>query len=311
MALEIDNKPFLQLILILSLCLISVTLFSVLGGLIAFFSYGIESFNINDLGNPNTIKRLKVIQLFTAGGLFIAAPIAYAFVSSGNISKRLSLKNSSKPINYLLVLIMMIISAPFVSWVIEMNANIILPEFMSGLEQWFRIKQDEAFATQKAFLTFDGVGGLIYVVIIFVIIPALGEELLFRGVLQKIFINWTKNPHVGIWIAAFFFGLLHMQFYSFIPIMLLGAMFGYIFYWSNSLWLPIMGHFINNGSVVIASYFYPDSMKNDDISIFGDSQSSAVFYVASFIISVAIFYLIWKVNQKETRNNQNNNPITV
>ena len=81
--------------------------------------------------------------------------------------------------------------------------------------------------------------------------------------------------------------------------MLLGVLFGYIFLWSKSLWLPIVGHFINNGTVVIASYIYPDMVDNADISIFGDHESSAIFYVGSFIVSSAILYLMWKINTKE------------
>lgn len=311
MALEIDNKPFLQLILILSLCLISVILFSVVGGLITVGLYGFDAIGMNNLGDSKTIEGLKLFQLFSAVGLFIVPPIFYGLVTSKKLFHTLSLKKLNKPINYLLILILMVISTPFISWVIEVNANMVLPEFMSGVEDWMRTSEHQAENLTKAFLTFDGIGSLFYLLIIVAVVPAIGEELLFRGVLQKIFISWTKNPHVGIWITAILFSGLHMQFFGFFPRLLLGLLFGYIFYWSKSLWLPIMGHFINNGSVVIASYFYPDSMKNDDISIFGESQNSTMLYVASFIISAAVFYLIWKVNQKETRKNQNNHSISV
>ncbi|MBL4593601.1 MAG: CPBP family intramembrane metalloprotease [Flavobacteriales bacterium] len=233
MPIEIDDKPSLQFILIMCLCLISVILFSIIGGFITFLAYGVDGLDVNNLGNVNTIKGLKILQLFTAGGLFVVAPIVYAMISSKNLIKKLSLVNTSKPINYLLIFGLMVVSIPFLSWVIEFNGNIVLPEFLSGIEQWFKIKQEEALIMQNAFLTFEGAGELIIVIILIVIIPAFGEELLFRGVLQKIFISWTNNYHIGIWITAFLFGLLHMQFYSFLPIMLLGAMFGYIFYWSK------------------------------------------------------------------------------
>jgi len=311
MALEIDNKPFLQLILILCLCLISVILFSIIGGLITVGFYGYDALGMNNLGDTNTIDGLKLFQLFSAVGLFIVPPIFYGLFTSKKLFNKLSLVKQTKPINYLLILLLMIISTPFISWVIESNANMILPEFMSGIEQWMRNSESQAEELTRAFLTFNGVGSLFYILVIVAVVPAIGEELLFRGVLQKIFISWTKNPHIGIWLTAILFSALHMQFFGFFPRLLLGLMFGYIFYWSESLWLPILGHFINNGSVVVASYFYPESMKNSDISIFEDSQYGIMIYIGSFIFSAIMFYLIRRVNQKEVAKNQNNHSISV
>lgn len=295
--IELENKPFLQLILILSLCLISVILFSVIGGLLTVVIYGFDLSGINNYGDPNVIEGLKLFQLFSAIGLFIVPPLVYGIISSKKTVEVLSLNSLNKPINYMLIFLLMILSTPFISWIIELNANMVLPNFLSGIEQWMRASENQAEELTKAFLTFNGFGSLFYILIIVAVVPALGEELLFRGVLQKIFINWTKNAHLGIWITAIFFSALHLQFFGFFPRLLLGLLFGYIFWWSKSLWLPIVGHFINNGSVVIASYFYPDSIKEADISIFKESEYRLMFYVLSFIVSAFILFLIRKVNQ--------------
>lgn len=191
----------------------------------------------------------------------------------------------------------MVVSTPFLSWIIELNEGMSLPDFMAGIEQWMRTSELQAADLTKAFLTFDGIGSLIYVLIIVAIVPAVGEELLFRGVLQKIFIQWTKNPHRGIWITAILFSALHMQFFGFFPRLLLGVLFGYIFYWSKSLWLPILGHFINNGSVVLLSYFAPDMMKDADIALFEGNEFNIVFYLFSLILSLGLIFLIRRVNQ--------------
>ncbi len=307
---ELAGKPFLQLILILCLCLVSVIFFSIIGGVITIFAYGIDIASIKNYGDPNTIEGLKLFQLLSAIGLFIVPPIIYALIASKKPLTFLSLKSLNKPINYFVILAFMIISTPFVSWLIEVNANMSLPNFMSDIEQWMRSSENQAEELTKAFLSFDGIGSLIYVLIIVAVVPAFGEELLFRGVLQKIFIQWSKNPHVGIWITSILFSALHMQFFGFFPRLLLGLMFGYIFLWSKSLWLPILGHFFNNGSVVIASYFFPEAIENADISIFEESEYSIVFYISSFILSGFIFYLMRKINKQEPQNNQNNEAIT-
>ncbi len=297
--IDTENKPGLQFILILCLCLISVIFFSIVGGVITLATYGLDVSNINNLGDPNTIAGMKILQLFSSVGLFVIPPIVYAVIVSKTAFQKLSLSTTSNGINYLLILLLMVVSMPFLSWLIEANETMALPRFLSGIEEWMRDAENQAGMLTKAFLKYDGLGSLFYVLIIVAIVPAVGEELLFRGVLQKIFIKWFNNPHLGIWVTAFAFSALHMQFFGFFPRMLLGLVFGYAFFWSKSLWLPIVGHFINNGTVVFASYFFPEMMENADISIFGESDSSIIFYVLSFILSATILVLIWKVNQKK------------
>jgi membrane protease YdiL (CAAX protease family) len=180
----------------------------------------------------------------------------------------------------------------------------VLPDFLSGLEQWMRESEAQAEELTRAFLTFNGIGSLFYILIIVAVVPAIGEELLFRGVLQKIILQWTKKPHLAIWITAIAFSALHMQFFGFLPRMLLGVVFGYLFFWTNSLWLPILGHFINNGSVVLMSYFSPELLDDTDISIFEQSDYSMVFYILSLILTVGLIYIIKRTNQQKNTNNQ-------
>ena len=301
---ELANKPYLQLILILCLCLSSTILFSIIGAVIALLTFGFDLQTMQDYTNPQTIEALKLMQLLSAIGLFIVPPFLYAIIVSKQRAKILSLNKMGKPINYILIFVLMFISIPALSWIIEINANMLLPDFMAGIESWMRASEIQAQQLTQAFLTFDGFGSLFYILIIVAIVPAVGEELLFRGVLQKIFIKWTKNPHWGIWITAFLFSALHMQFFGFFPRMLLGAVFGYLFLWSKSLWLPILGHFINNGSVVILSYFAPDLMEDTDISFFSGSEYELLYYIGSLILTIALILLIRKVNSEKKVNNQ-------
>ncbi|OFY89971.1 MAG: hypothetical protein A3K10_15185 [Bacteroidetes bacterium RIFCSPLOWO2_12_FULL_31_6] len=311
--IELENKPFLQLILILSLCLISVILFSILGTVLSIVLYDFYPNSYYNLAalEENQIAGIKILQLFGAVGLFMIPPLIYGIIASKKPFKVLSLNTFSKAFNYILIIMLMVAFAPFLSWVIELNSNMSLPSFMGDIEKWMVDLQTKADLTSQYFLTFNSFWSLFYILIIVAVVPALGEELLFRGVLQKIFINWTKNAHLGIWITAIFFSALHLQFFGFFPRLLLGLLFGYIFWWSKSLWLPIVGHFINNGSVVIASYFYPDSIKEADISIFKDSEYSLVFYSFSFVISAVLFYLIRGKNKKELITKQKENSTAV
>ena len=308
--LDIEKKFFLQLVFILCLCLICVILFSVVGLVLSVGLYDFNPNNAHNIANlmENEVDGYKIIQLSGSIGLFLIPPVLYGVFTSKNSLDKLGFKIPNKSINYLLVFILMIVSAPFISWVIEMNANMALPDFLDGVQQWMKKSESEAEHITRSFLTFDGLGSLFYVMVIVAIVPAVGEELLFRGVLQNIFIGWCKNAHLGIWITAILFSALHMQFFGFFPRVLLGVLFGYIFWWSKSLWLPILGHFINNGSIVIASYLYPESVEQAEISILEGSENPWIYYAGSFILAVIIFYFIRKVNNKDVTNNQTITP---
>ncbi len=303
MLLEIDKKPFTQFILILSLCLISTIVFSIIGTVAAAFIFGFNPLEVNNLGGPDLIEGMKLIQLFTAIGLFVVPPIVYGMFTSKIPFQKLGLKTLPKANNYILILGLMIALTPFLSWIIELNANMVLPDFLSSIEQWMRESEQNAEQLTKAFLTFNGLGSLLYVLVIVAVVPAVGEELLFRGVLQKIFINWTNKSHLGIWIASILFSALHMQFFGFFPRLLLGLLFGYLFYWSKSLWLPVLGHFINNGTVVMVAYFFPEELENMDKSMFDGGENFVLLTILSLIVSGVIFFLLWKLNA-ENKNDQ-------
>ena len=130
-----------------------------------------------------------------------------------------------------------------------------------------------------------------------VIIAPVVEELIFRGVLQRIFTEWTKNIHWGILIAAILFSGMHMQFYGFVPRLILGVLFGYLFYWSRSIWVPITAHFVNNTAAVLVYYFYPDS-KSEEIENFGATEGTYVFL---FVSAIIVGYLLWRFYKEEKK----------
>jgi CAAX protease family protein len=301
---QFANKPFLQLVIIAGLCIASTILFTIIGTVVALVIYQFDLHSMSDFSSPtaNTISALKLMQLFSAIGLFIVPPIVYSLIVSKGIFNGLALNTLSKPINYFIIFVLMFAATPFLSWTVEFNAQLILPDFLDGLEQWMKNSEDQAMQVTKLFLSFDGIGSLFYVLLIVAVVPAVGEELLFRGVLQKIMVDWTKNAHLGIWITAILFSALHMQFYGFLPRMLLGIVFGYLFFWSKSLWLPILGHFINNGSVVIMSYFYPETINDTEFTFFAENSSKLLFTIASLLLALLILIAFKKINAQNKNN---------
>jgi membrane protease YdiL (CAAX protease family) len=288
----------MQLLLIAMLCVGSATLFSLLAGLMVMLFFGVDLQSFGDYSNPQVIEGLKFFQLLSAIGVFIVPPILFGWIVYRKPIASLSLKTFSTSINWLLVLVLMVVAMPFMTWLVEFNEQLILPDFLAPLENWMKQSEQSAEALTKVFLTFNGVGSFVYILLIVAIAPAVGEELLFRGVLQKTMVSWFKNYHVAIWVTAILFSALHMQFYGFLPRMLLGALFGYVFYWSGSLWLPIFGHFINNGSVVALSYLYPEMMENTEITLF-DSEMNWIASIVSAVLMVVLMLFFKRINHKQ------------
>ena len=139
------------------------------------------------------------------------------------------------------------------SAVIEWNANL---NFDGSFWTWAREREDVATEFTKFITTFNSVGDMIVGLIVIAIIPAIGEEFAFRGWLQPAIQKASGNAHVAIWVSALLFSALHMQFFGFLPRVFLGALFGYLMYWSGNLWVPIIAHLFNNGFAVVMIYLH-------------------------------------------------------
>lgn len=134
----------------------------------------------------------------------------------------------------------------------------------------------------KALLVMDHPLELILNLITIAVLPAICEELLFRGVIQQQLTIWTKNPHVAIWIAAFVFSAFHFQFLTFLPRFILGAGLGYLFFFTQNLWVAIIGHFLNNGLQVAITYFYPELVTTEAAEISWLVGARGLFFVFIF-----------------------------
>jgi membrane protease YdiL (CAAX protease family) len=149
------------------------------------------------------------------------------------------------------------LALPLVNLSFLVNEEIQLP-------QWAHMFESQANATLENILEMDNFGTFLLNLGLIAFIPAIGEELIFRGIIQKYAGQLVRNPIAGIWIAAFLFSMIHMQFEGFLPRMVLGAILGYLYYWTKSLWIPIFAHFMNNGVQVATLYFSDIDLSSID-----------------------------------------------
>lgn len=196
---------------------------------------------------------------------------------------------------FLLVLAFIPVNSKFIEW----NAAMKLPDALSELELWMKEKENQ-LSVMTAFMTeYTQFGQLLVALFVVVLLPALGEEVLFRGVIQTKLIKLWGNPHVGIWVAAAIFSAIHFQFYGFLPRMMLGAVFGYLYYWTGNIWVAILAHFVNNGFVLVMMYLNNIGAVSIDVE---ETKSMPVMLIlSSLLVSAGILFSIRKTSamQKE------------
>ena len=152
-------------------------------------------------------------------------------------------------------------------------------------------------------LKVDTIGGLLLNLLVIALIPAVGEELTFRGVLQQGLVRRMKSPHLAIILSAAIFSFIHFQFYGFLPRMFLGLLLGYMFYITGSLWTSILMHFVNNGSVVVLYYLNNKDIISIDAEHFGEASSSWMVTISLAVTVLLIFWSWWQIDYtKKGRN---------
>ena len=232
--------------------------------------------------------------------IFIVPALIFAFAFTSDKLRYFKLYTVPKLSTVIVSAILMVAALPLINWMIEFNGSMVFPEFLAGVEQWMRTAESNAEMLTGKFLEMDNILDLLLNLFMIALVAAVSEELFFRGVIQRALHDATNNAHVSIWIAAILFSAIHGQFYGFIPRMVLGALFGYLFLWSGSLWLPIICHFINNGAAVLFSYLSGKNIITFDADTVGTVEGENTVLFLSVMITGVLIFLIYKTEKMLT-----------
>lgn len=250
-------------------------------------------------------ERSEMMVMLTIQGvvLFIAAPLITAILISTQPLKYLDLTKLPSLKQIVWVTIAMIIMTPALNLIVSWNESIHLPEFMSGVEEWMRVNEDSAMEATKIILSMNTFGSFILTVLMVGVMTGIGEELTFRGVMQKLITEKSSNYHIAIWVTAIIFSAIHFQFFGFFPRMLLGAFFGYLLVWSRSMWLPIYAHFLNNSMAVVAAYLLNLNLTTDEYEKVGTIDNGTIWMA---LVSLVLFAgCIYKIKENRVVNYTN------
>ncbi|MCH7402501.1 CPBP family intramembrane glutamic endopeptidase [Belliella kenyensis] len=239
---------------------------------------------------PNGRMAILFIQGIGTGFGFIAATLLIAkLVDKADMGFKQHFDNF-KFIPFLIMIFVILGGMMFNTLLIDLNGNFQFPSFMAEFEKMLQQKEAELMALTIYLTDFDSIQELMMGVLVIGVLAGLGEELFFRGLLQPKLHQYTGNMHVGVWLTAFIFSAIHMQFYGFLPRMLLGAIFGYLYCYSGSLIYPIIAHIFNNTFTIVLVYL--GKLGKIDFDIEEVDQASwpvALGGLALLVISLKLF----------------------
>jgi membrane protease YdiL (CAAX protease family) len=294
---------FNQILLSLSLVVVSTFILLFVGSLLCYLFFGVNimtdasALDINGT-NPN-IPALKFYQAIYSTGMFIIPPFIIAYFLSFNVRAYLQINQFARLSSFVQAFFLVLISLPLINMMGELNSQIHFPDFLKDVENWMKSSEEHAALVTQKFLKMDNIGDLLVNLILVAVIPALGEELLFRGVLQKQLSKWTGNIHWGIFISAALFSALHMQFFGFFPRLFLGVLFGYLLVWTGSLWVPILAHFVNNGIAVTASYSMGKGQLPENADSIGSSNMMWELSIVSLVLFSILTYQLFRTRKRQ------------
>jgi len=300
-----EFSPLLKLLSLLILSLIGLIVFMVLGVIVVLPFYGSEIFDFvmgsGDTTSPIHINIMKYLQILSHFGFFIMPAIFFAHIFESGFKSFFFFIRTVRWNLIFLGALLLLFQLPVVNYLAYINSLIVFPESMKAVEEWMRITENEAEKIILLFLDNPSVLSLIVNLFMIAIIPAIGEELIFRGILLRLLKRWWGNIHLAVLMSAIIFSIIHFQFYGFLPRVFLGIILGYLFVWTGSLWVPIVAHFVNNASAVLVGHFYFKGDFPVKIDEFGNFNNEPVLLVFLTFIAALSIVGFWFANKKTSQ----------
>jgi membrane protease YdiL (CAAX protease family) len=249
---------------------------------------GFSISQILDLNKDSTgpiVRDALWLQGFSHLCTFLAPSLLFAYLAHPRPRFYLGLRAPGRKIHWLLVSIMAIGAIPVFIELLSFMHLFHLGKLADEM-------QDKIESTQIPFLNMSTFGTFIFVLIIMALVPALGEEMLFRGVLMRFAKKRSKSNLPPIIITGLLFALIHFEPYGILSIFAAGLLLGAIYYLTGSLWCSILFHFLNNGVQIFFEYL---GNSNKSVKTVMESNTLPPYILITGALIMAIsFYLLYK-----------------
>lgn len=276
---------------LLFLCLLS------LSGLIlgAFISFFLATSMGESVQSPDgqSLLFIRLSQIITTVCWLLIPSSLYIAIFHGDSSSYLKLDKKQSVLYIILAIVLVVVIQPTVEFLSYLNELIVFPDSLRGLETTFKEWRDSSESIIQKLIADKSLLGIVSNLFVIAVLAAFVEEIFFRGCLQQIFLRIVKNKHIAVWITATIFSAVHFDFYGFLPRVLLGAILGYLFVWSGTLWISIIFHFVNNSLSIIVQQIYYGTAEYDKLDNF-NLHDDFIYVALSILFTFLIVYILRK-----------------
>jgi uncharacterized protein len=289
---DISKEQILSFFRNMCLFLFLIGLFSGIGLCeVYFICYlnDVEVSSLSDLAASHSTVTVRncarLLVLISHASLFILPALTFAYLQVGkNWIEVFRFKRNLQLKSVFLSIMLLLAAFPMAQWLYKMNYAVDMPD------SW--VKTDLQ-ATQKVMqlMEMHTPTELLFNLLIIAIVPAIGEEMIFRGLVQQSLGRATQSHWWAIGVSAVIFSASHCQFLGFLPRVLLGVLLGYIFYHTQNLWYSIIAHGVFNGIQVITFYAMPERIQQLAPS---KTEVSLFAAIGSMILMILIGALLRK-----------------
>jgi membrane protease YdiL (CAAX protease family) len=294
----LKTKPaWMQLLLFLGVAFGLFVISTFIGLPVLSKMTGISVFELQDsaqwdLSNPAMMTFIRGMILLQFLFLFTVPALLFSYFSDPYPMQYLGLRQPSKAVYWILGIAVILIAYPFVEYVGYWNQKV---PISGRTGQWMKGLEEEATKQIAAMLKVHTPAELLKNIIFIALFAGIGEELFFRGILQRLFIRLTKNPWMGIVLTAAIFSGIHFQFYGFFPRLLLGILLGAVYWYSGSLWVAILCHFLYDAAVIVLIYFNPQLLQSPEAGLIQQAGGPSIFVaLASLAFTVMLLLQMHK-----------------
>ncbi|HEV7333968.1 MAG TPA: CPBP family intramembrane glutamic endopeptidase [Flavisolibacter sp.] len=296
----LKTRPaWMQLLLFLGLAFGLFTIAVMIGSAVLSNMTGISMFAMQDSKNfeqtnPGLLTYMRGMILLQFLFLFTIPSLLFAYFSDPKPGEYLGLKAPHQSLYWILGLLLIVAAYPLVEYIGYLNQKIPVGD---STEKWMKGMEEEAGRQIRFMLRERSVEELIKNLVFISLFAGIGEELFFRGILQRIFIRMTQNPWMGIVLTAAIFSGIHFQFYGFFPRFILGVLLGAIYWYSGSLWTAILAHFLYDAAIILVVYFNPQLLTNPEATII---QGQAMQLLAGAVVSLLLTIVLLRYMKKRS-----------
>lgn len=285
-----DRPASVSLLRILVMLLVG---YVIMGNVVAMLIVGfLYEGNLKEaITSPQDHPSIRNILLFAQGiaGLVGLVLIPWYYVQSFERRSPGILFGRIPSIIWIGILSVVVIAfAITISPVTQWNAEAEFPSWTGSIGEYFTSMEQQAEVLVRLFTSNLTPGTFALTLIVVSVLPGIGEELVFRGLIQTELQRAVGNPHLAIWLAAAFFSAFHLQFFGFFPRMLIGALLGYLYFWSGNLWVPVITHMLNNGLQLLGIYLY--QLKIHSLDPMSTESAPMIFVIVSLLVTLGTLY---------------------